>query len=388
MANFTASGSNNSAVEANGSNNAPGVHATSDSGTGVYAQSTNGYAIDAHAINTAAIHGISTGAGHSAVFAEGPNGYGVYTTSDSGNGIYATSAKSVAGVFEISNSTNTQPALQAKATGGTGIYATSTSDKAGLFEIKDVNNTQPALQANTIGSTGVKGISKEGIGVAGTSNSTSDVGIGVSGTSTNGTGVSGVGNTGVSGSGTTGVFGQSTTGFAGKFLGNVDIQGTLTKSSGTFKIDHPLDPTHKYLSHSFVESSEMKTIYDGVVVLNASGEAVVELPAWFEALNKDFRYQLTCIGGYAPVYIAEKVHDNRFKLAGGQPGMEVCWQVTGVRQDPYAKAHPLLVEEEKPVEERGYYRHPELYSQPKEKGVEWVRHPEQLRQLEQVIREQ
>jgi hypothetical protein len=151
------------------------------------------------------------------------------------------------------------------------------------------------------------------------------------------------------------------------------IATSITKASGTFQIDHPLEPATKYLSHSFVESPDMKNIYDGVVVLDANGEAEIELPNWFEALNTDFRYQLTCIGGYAPVYIAEKVHGNRFQIAGGKPGLEVSWLVTGIRQDVWAKAHPILVEEKKPAEERGYYLNPELYGESNEKHILRVR---------------
>jgi hypothetical protein len=55
-----------------------------------------------------------------------------------------------------------------------------------------------------------------------------------------------------------------------------------------FKIDHPLDPVQKYLYHSSVESSDSKNIYDGVIILDSNGEAVVALPEWFEALNRDF----------------------------------------------------------------------------------------------------
>ena len=143
--------------------------------------------------------------------------------------------------------------------------------------------------------------------------------------------------------------------------GNVHVTGNFTKGSGSFKIDHPLDPENKYLYHSFVESPDMKNIYDGIAVLDKNGEAWVELPEWFEALNKDFRYQLTCIGGFAPVYIAEKISDNRFKVAGGKAGMEVSYQVTGIRQDPYANAHRIVVEEEKPDNEKGTYLHPDVY---------------------------
>ena len=172
------------------------------------------------------------------------------------------------------------------------------------------------------------------------------------------------------------ILGQFITGLAGDFHGNVNVTGNLSKGGGGFKIDHPLDPANKYLSHSFVESSEMKNIYDGVAVLDDNGEAVVELPVWVEALNTEFRYQLTCIGGYAPVYIAEKVHDNRFKIAGGEPEMEVSWLMTGIRRDAWANAHRLSVEEDKPAEEQGYYLHPELHGASREKQVLLVHYPE------------
>ncbi len=84
-------------------------------------------------------------------------------------------------------------------------------------------------------------------------------------------------------------------------------------------------------------------IYSGVAIFDENGETVVELPEWFEALNGDFRYQLTCIESFSPVYIAEKVRNNRFKIAGGKCGSEVSWQVVGVRTDPWAREHPLVL---------------------------------------------
>jgi hypothetical protein len=170
-------------------------------------------------------------------------------------------------------------------------------------------------------------------------------------------------------------------GLAGDFRGDVSVGGTLTKSSGSFKIDHPLDPANKYLYHSFVESPDMKNIYDGITELDARGEAAVELPDWFGALNRDFRYQLTCIGGFAPVYIAAKVANNRFRIAGGLPGMEVSWQVTGIRRDAWANAHRIPVEESKPDRERGFYLHPELFSEPEDKSTEWARNPQMMQRL-------
>jgi hypothetical protein len=148
------------------------------------------------------------------------------------------------------------------------------------------------------------------------------------------------------------------TGDAGHFDGNVSIAGTLTKTAGSFRIDHPLDPNNKYLLHSFVESPDMKNIYDGVVEIGENGEAEVLLPDWFEALNESFRYQLTCIGGYAPVYVAREISANRFTIGGGKPGMKVSWQVTGTRHDEYAVRHRIPVEERKVGAEIGS-RHPD-----------------------------
>lgn len=172
------------------------------------------------------------------------------------------------------------------------------------------------------------------------------------------------GNYGLLGSGKYyGVYGSvfDPNGYSGYFSGKVHVLGTLSKGGGSFKIDHPLDPANKYLSHSFVESPDMLNIYNGVVELNAKGEATITLPDWFEALNRDFRYQLTSIGDYAPVYISQKVKDNTFKIAGGKSGQEISWQITGIRQDKWANANRIPVEEEKSLDEKGKYLHPQLH---------------------------
>ena len=153
--------------------------------------------------------------------------------------------------------------------------------------------------------------------------------------------------------------------YAGMFQGDVVVYGTLTKSAGAFRIDHPLDPANKYLSHSFVESPDMKNVYDGVADLDGAGEAWIELPEWFEALNRDFRYQLTPLGAPGPnLYVADEISGNRFRIAGGEPGMRVSWQVTGIRHDAYADAHRIPVEEVKSPREQGRYLNPELYGAP------------------------
>jgi trimeric autotransporter adhesin len=171
---------------------------------------------------------------------------------------------------------------------------------------------------------------------------------------------------------------------AGNFTGDVNVSGTIFAGTKDFKIDHPLDPANKYLVHASVESSEMKNIYDGVVTTDEQGRATVRLPEWFEALNGDFRYQLTVIGQFAQAIIDREIQNHEFTIRSSAPNVKVSWQVTGVRHDAYAKARPLVVEEQKDARIRGFYIHPELYGLPDNRGIEWVRHPEMMKKLEQM----
>jgi hypothetical protein len=172
-------------------------------------------------------------------------------------------------------------------------------------------------------------------------------------------------------------------GLAGYFSGNVQITGNISKGGGSFKIDHPLDPENKYLYHSFIESPDMMNIYNGNITTDANGEAVVELPSYFEALNRDFRYQLTAIGTFAQAIVAEEISNNRFTIKTSAPGVKVSWQVTGVRQDAYANKHRIPVEELKNGNERGHYLYPDLVNQPEEKSIEWAHHPELMQRLKE-----
>jgi hypothetical protein len=169
---------------------------------------------------------------------------------------------------------------------------------------------------------------------------------------------------------------------AGFFSGDVRIFGNLTKGGGSFQIDHPLDPANKYLYHSFVESPDMKNIYDGTVVTDGGGAAVVTLPDWFETLNRDFRYQLTVIGQFAQAIIANKIGNHQFTIKTDKPAVEVSWQVTGIRQDPWANAHRIPVEEDKPEKVRGHYLYPELYGQPETQSVLAAERPDLMRRME------
>jgi hypothetical protein len=173
------------------------------------------------------------------------------------------------------------------------------------------------------------------------------------------------------------VYGQtlSTAGYAGFFVGRVNVTGTLSKGGGSFKIDHPLDPENKYLYHSFVESPDMMNIYNGNVTTDAEGFATVTLPEWFEALNRDFRYQLTVIGRFAQAIVAREVEDNRFTIQTSVPGVKVSWQVTGIRHDAFAEKHRIPVEEDKAPDERGTYLYPTEQGRSPELGLDYRRGP-------------
>jgi len=148
---------------------------------------------------------------------------------------------------------------------------------------------------------------------------------------------------------TTLVYGQTTFTTPVYITASTTVTGALSKGSGTFVIDHPLDPANKLLYHSFVESPDVKNIYDGITTLDENGEAVVALPDYFEVLNKDYRFLLTALGVSAPNLFVQSdgVKDNHFTIVGGEPNMRVSWQVTGTRQDPYILEHPIIPEVDK-----------------------------------------
>lgn len=253
---------------------------------------------------------------------------------------------------------------------------------------------------------GVVGISADATGVEG--NSTN--GAGVWGSSTNGEGVHGetrgkgaavVGicpsgfrsNDAVLGicEGGNAIHGKSGT-CAGLFEGPVVIQGaslqvnqvgniggevhatSIFAANKHFRIDHPCAPADKYLQHCSVESAEMMNVYSGNVLTDQHGDATVALPAYFEALNGDFRYQLTVIGQFAQAIVAAEITNNHFAIKTDKPHVKISWQVTGIRQDAYARAYPLEVEREKPSGEKGFFLHPEVHGQPEDKGMARVPH--------------
>jgi len=220
-----------------------------------------------------------------------------------------------AGIFEIFSTENTATALEAQATAG----------RAGRFVNTATNALLPALEAVS-------------------SNPTTATLL--------------VGNSGG-------------TGAAAFFSGGVAVSGTLSVTgTKNFRIDHPLAPDRMYLNHFAVESNEIANLYAGNVTLDEGGAAWVELPGYFDVLNTDVRYQLSAIGAPAPyLHVAVEVSGNRFKVAGGEPGMRVSWQVSAVRDDPSVHLLSRVVEEPKPEHEVGTYLHPAAYGMPAELGL-------------------
>ncbi len=275
------------------------------------------------------------------------------TTTDSGpyDGIQAYASGSTAsGVVGIHYGSGN--GVYGQTATGDGVYGVSTGNgNAGYFSAK----SSEAIGVYTIG--GFAGVYSQSLGS----------GDGTFGGSTSGNGLEGYSQHGNA------VYANTYDGYAGYFNGNVYVGGTLSKAGGSFKIDDPLDPGHKYLSHSFVESPDMKNIYDGTIVTDAQGNATVTMPDWFEALNQDFRYQLTCMGQFAQAIVATEITNNTFTIKTDKPNVKVSWQVTGTRHDAWANAHRIPVEEDKPEKEQGTFLHPQEIGMPESMGVNYAR---------------
>jgi hypothetical protein len=262
--------------------------------------------------------------------------------------------------------------------GGTyGVYANSSNNghgvhaESGYIGVYGHGNSY-GIYGDGVSSIGVYGKCAGSGGCAGVYG-TSDIGFGVEGVGTS--------------TADAGYFYNQSGGYAGYFVGDVDIDGGLavagkiTAGTKDFRIDHPLDPTGKYLYHASVESSEMINIYSGNVVTDDQGKGVVQLPTWFQALNEDFRYQLTVVGQFAQPIVSQEIQNNRFVIMTDKPNVKVSWQVTGVRHDAYAKAHPLQVEVPKLADEKGTYLHPQEFGQPETKGLEWIKSRRRIQSL-------
>ena len=324
-----------------------GVMGISNSHYGVYGSSTSNLGVFGRSVSNTGVYG----SGSTGVYGESSSGYGVYGTSNGNVGVYGQSSN-VIGVYGRTNST-LYP----------GVRGWNDGSSSGV-EGRSVNGTGVSGTGATYGVRGSTG-STTGVGVSGACDNINCWGVYGVAPYNNGRGV-------VASALASGGIGLYADGglFAGWFQGNVEVTGTCCAAgAGTFKIDHPLDPENKFLVQSAVQSADMKSIYDGNVTTNAKGEAVVSLPDYVEALNEDFRYQLTVVGQFAEAIVAEEIRNSRFTIKTDKPNVKVSWQVTGIRKDAYAKAHPLEAESAKSGEEQGKYRHPKEWNQPESKGI-------------------
>ncbi len=123
--------------------------------------------------------------------------------------------------------------------------------------------------------------------------------------------------------------------------GGVNITGNLQKSSGTFKIDHPLDPDNKYLMHSFIEGPKCDLIYRGDVNL-INGQATVDLdleskmtPGTFDALNKDCKCWLQNDSGWDRVKGNVNQGILNITCENNNSTDTINWMVVGTRKDKH-----------------------------------------------------
>ena len=309
----------------------------------------------------------------------------------------ATGATGPAGSASISGSTNYLIKFTNSSTGGNSqVYDNGTNIGIGTT----YSNVKLNVTSSISSGFAIYGYGSSGVGVHGETGGSGGGNNGVEGISSNSSGSSTVGVLGKStgsdgngvygecdnGSNAIGVWGLSTLGtssgysgyFGGgsypsrfKIYGNLIVTGSISKGSGSFVIDHPLDPANKYLYHSFVESPDMMNIYNGNTTTDDNGEAIVKLPDYFDTLNKDCRYQLTTIGQAAQSFILKEVSNNEFTIKTDKPHVKVSWQVTGIRKDPYAKNNPIITEVDKKPEEKGLYLHPECYGFGQDKFIDY-----------------
>ncbi|MER0441123.1 hypothetical protein [Emticicia sp. W12TSBA100-4] len=162
--------------------------------------------------------------------------------------------------------------------------------------------------------------------------------------------------------------------YAGYFIGKVYVGGTLTTTGPKpFTIDHPLDPENKVLHHFAIESPEVLNMYSGNITTDANGKAIVALPDYFAAINKDFRYQLTVIGTFAQAIVSEEIKGNKFVIETSKPNVKVSWEVKATRNDGYMKyVNTMAAEEEKPTYAKGKYYTPEAHQKPVSMGVNYI----------------
>jgi len=162
---------------------------------------------------------------------------------------------------------------------------------------------------------------------------------------------------------------NSSSGFGVYAFGDTGASGTKS-----FRIDHPFDPENKYLLHYASESPMPQNFYVGNVTTDDTGYAWINLPEYFEAINTNFKYQLTVVDEadsdeFIWAKVVRKIKRNRFRIRTNLPNVEVSWRVDADRNDRHVQKRRPIDVIEKQGAERGKYQHPELYGQGPEKGM-------------------
>lgn len=363
-------------------------NASGNLGNGVYGQATgtNGIGVYGFANNTGGdgVIGEATEAGRFGVWGLNNNatGVGVYgsTTGANAFGVIGQSSTTATGVIGTNNGTGNGVWGE---NSGTGVGVRGQSTLSGFGVVGFNSDTGDGVLGNNSGTgRGVEGQSvATGVGVVGFNTGN---GVGVQGqNSSTGNAVVGI-NTSLTGNGIIGQTPPGSLGFA--VFANGDMGASGIKP---FYIDHPTEPATKYLRHFAIESNEVLNVYRGNVILNSNGEATVTLPNYFEAINTNFSYNLTAIGSKSEVYIKEEIQNNQFKIAGGLPNQKISWQVYAERNDAYLQQFPekRAVEINKKANESGKYLIPELFNQPKDKGIHYHNNiqPAQLPNVKQQL---
>ncbi|GMV72981.1 MAG: hypothetical protein AMXMBFR77_28180 [Phycisphaerales bacterium] len=294
--------------------------------------------------------------------------YGVFGRSDStsGRGVYGIATRTTGVAHGVVGQTNSGQ--------GAGVYGFSTSTSGATGVLGKVGDAGAAY--------GVYGIAEgtHGTAVFGHSTVLSGLAYGVAGRADSTAGIALSGHASASTGATMGVLAictSTSSGARGLYAVAsapavaIYAEGnSVTTGTKSFEIDHPLDPANKFLRHYCTEGPEPVNAYTGNVILDDSGQAWVDLPDYFEAINRDFRYQLTPIGAPAPMlYVADEVRDNRVRIAGGPPGLKVSWRIDATRNDAYLRAYGAPTEIDKTPELQGRYLHPELLGLPADTGI-------------------
>lgn len=306
---------------------------------------------------------ITADAGAVEITNAGANSIGLKTnTTNSGVGVSA----------NVTNAANTFAAIQATTNSSTATNSAIIGSSSGA-----ANGISGQVEATATGSAGVYGNNLRttggygtyGIGFNGVVGETNyRQGFGVYGRNYDAIGSLSYNAVGTYGLGYVGVWGDQSDPLGYSVYANGDFGAAGTKA---FAIDHPLDPANKYLKHYSIESNEVLNVYRGTVSFDVNGEAIVTMPSYFDAVNTNFSYQLTPIGGFAPLFIKEKINNGQFVIAGGSAGMEVSWTVYAERNDPYLQQNPekRAVELEKEDWNKGKYLQPQLYGKPQEDKI-------------------